>query len=118
IRVYGERGSLEWVQEQPEQLLVRMADGRHQILSRGLEWLSPAARRASRLWPGHPEGFVAAFANLYFDIADAVIARRDGVAADPLAYLFPTVADGALGVKFVEALVAPNPRDGAWVSAP
>ena len=48
IRVYGERGSLEWVQEQPEQLMVRMVDGRQQILSRGLEWLSPAARRASR----------------------------------------------------------------------
>jgi predicted dehydrogenase len=117
IRVYGERGSLEWVQEQPEQLMVRMVDGRQQILSRGLEWLSPAARRASRLWPGHPEGFVAAFANLYSDIADAVTARRDGVAADPLAYLFPTVADGALGVKFVEAAVESNQRDGAWVGA-
>jgi predicted dehydrogenase len=117
IRVYGERGSLEWVQEQPEQLMVRMADGRHQILSRGFEWLSPAARRASRLWPGHPEGFFAAFANIYSDIADAVIARRDGVAADPLAYLFPAVEDGVLGVKFVDAAVESHQRDGSWVDA-
>ncbi len=117
IRVYGERGSLEWVQEQPEQLVLRPVDGPHQILSRGFDWLSPAARRASRLWPGHPEGFFAAFANIYSDIADAVIARRDGGAADPLAYTFPTIEDGVLGVKFVDAAVESNARDGSWADA-
>ena len=72
---------------------------------------------ASRLWPGHPEGYLEAFANIYSDIADAVLARRDGVAADPLAYLFPKVEDGVLGVKFVDAAVAPHQRDGRWVDA-
>lgn len=116
IRVYGEKGSLEWVQEQPEHLILRPVDGPHQILSRGSDWLSPAAQRASRLWPGHPEGFLAAFANIYTDIADAVLARRDGVAADPLTYMFPTVEDGVLGVKFVDAAVESNQRDGSWVN--
>jgi predicted dehydrogenase len=117
IRVYGEKGSLEWVQEQPNELVLRPVDGPHQTLSPGFGWLSPAAQRASRLWPGHPEGYLAAFANLYTDIADAVLARRDGVAADPLAYLFPTVEDGVLGVMFVDAAVASHQQDGRWVNA-
>ena len=89
IRVYGEKGSLEWVQEQPNELVLRPVDAPQQILSRGSAWLSPAAQRASRLWPGHPEGYLEAFANIYTDIADALLARRDGVEADPLAYCFP-----------------------------
>ncbi len=117
IRVYGEKGSLEWVQEQPNELILRPADGPHQILSRGSGWLSPAARRTSRLWPGHPEGYLEAFANLYSDIADAVLARRDGVAADPLSNLFPKVEDGVLGVMFVDAAVASHQGEGRWVNA-
>jgi predicted dehydrogenase len=117
IRVYGEKGSLEWVQEQPNELVLRPVDGPHQTLSRGFGWLSPAARRASHLWPGHPEGYLEAFANIYTDIAEAILARRDGVAADPLAYLFPTVEDGVLGVKFVDAAVESNQQDGRWVNA-
>jgi predicted dehydrogenase len=117
IRVYGEKGSLEWVQEQPNELILRPVDGPQQTLSRGCGWLSQAAQRASRLWPGHPEGFLAAFANIYTDIADAVLARRDGMEADPLAYLFPTVEDGVLGVKFVDAAVESHQQDGRWTDA-
>jgi hypothetical protein len=58
-----------------------------------------------------------AFANIYSDIADAVLARRDGVAADPLAYLFPTVEDGVLGVTFVDAAVESHQQNGSWVDA-
>jgi predicted dehydrogenase len=117
IRVYGEKGSLEWVQETPNELLLRPTDGPHQTLARGASYLAPEVRRVSRLWTGHPEGFIDAFANVYSDIADAVLARRDGYAADPLAFTFPTVADGVLGVKFVEAAVESNAQDGRWVSA-
>jgi predicted dehydrogenase len=117
IRVYGEKGSLEWVQEEAEQLIFRPVDGPIQTLSRGFGWLSPAAQRASRLWPGHPEGFLAAFANIYTDIAAAVVARRDGVEADPLASSFPTVEDGVLGVKFVDAAVESDQQAGRWVEA-
>ena len=117
IRVYGEKGSLEWVQEQPNELILRPVDGPQQTLARGAAYLDPAASRVARLWPGHPEGFIDAFANLYTDMADAIRARRDGHAADPLALTFPTVADGVLGVKFVEAAVESNAQDGRWVSA-
>jgi predicted dehydrogenase len=117
IRVYGEKGSLEWVEEQPNELLLRPHDAPHQIMSRGFGWLSVAAQRASRLWPGHPEGYIEAFANLYTDMADAILARRDGIPANPLAYWFPTVEDGVLGVKFINAAVASYQQDGRWVEA-
>jgi predicted dehydrogenase len=117
IRVYGEKASLEWVQEQPEQLLLRPVDGPHRIFSRGCGYLSASAQRASRLWPGHPEGFLEAFANLYRDVADAVLARRDGAPLDRSAVLFPTIEDGVLGMKFIDAVVESHRRDGAWVDA-
>ncbi|MCS6846069.1 MAG: Gfo/Idh/MocA family oxidoreductase [Caldilineales bacterium] len=117
IRVYGEQGSLEWFQEQPDQLVLRPLNGPQQVLARGAGYLAPAARRVTRLWPGHPEGFIDAFANVYSDIADAVLARRDGVAADPLALTYPTVEDGALGVRFIEAAAESNRLDGRWVDA-
>ena len=55
--------------------------------------------------------------HLYLDIADAVLARRDGVEADPLSNLFPTVEDGVLGVMFVDAAAASHQRDSRWVDA-
>jgi predicted dehydrogenase len=117
IRVFGEKASLEWIQEQPEQLHLRPLDGPHRVLSRGCGYLSAAAQRATRLWPGHPEGFLEAFANLYSGAADAVLARRDDAPLDRSALSFPTVEDGVLGVKFVEAAVESSRRDGAWVDA-
>lgn len=114
LRVYGELGSLEWVQETPDELTLRPLGGPKQVLARGSDYLSPLARRATRLWPGHPEGFLEAFTNIYTDIADVILERRDGRAASPLASVFPTVEDGVLGVEFVEAAVVSNGRDGAW----
>jgi predicted dehydrogenase len=117
IRVFGEKASLEWIQEQPEQLVVRPVDGPHRVLSRGCGYLSAAAQRATRLWPGHPEGFLEAFANIYSDAADAILARRDDAPLARSATGFPTVEDGVLGVKFVDAAVESHRRDGAWVDA-
>jgi len=117
IRVFGEKASLEWIQEQPEQLHLRPLDGPHRVLSRGCGYLSAAAQRATRLWPGHPEGFLEAFANLYTGAADAILARRDDAPLDRTALSFPTVEDGVLGVKFVDAVVESHRRGGAWVDA-
>jgi hypothetical protein len=76
--------------------------------------LSEPARRASRIVAGHPEGFLEAFANIYSDAAEAIVARRTGREADPLALTFPSHIDGATGVAFVEAAIASSRRDGAW----
>lgn len=66
---------------------------------------------------GHPEGFQEAFANVYSDAAEAIAARRSGGHADPLAMTFPTEVDGAIGVKFVDAVVASSAANGAWTNA-
>jgi hypothetical protein len=63
---------------------------------------------------GHPEGYFEAFANLYADAAEAIVARRAGRTADPLALDYPTVEDGARGVRFVEAAIESSRADGRW----
>jgi predicted dehydrogenase len=115
IRVYGTEASIEWVQENANELRLQPANGPHQILTRGAAYLAPAAQRASRLWPGHPEGFLEAFANIYTDVADVILAQAAGVAPDPLATWYPGVEDGVLGVRFIEAAVASQAAGGQWV---
>jgi predicted dehydrogenase len=114
IRVFGEKGGLEWHQEQPNHLLHRRLDGFPELLTRGRPGLSPAAERATRVALGHPEGYLEAFANLYADAAEAIVARRTGRTPDPLALDSPTVLDGARGVRFVEAAVESSLAGGRW----
>ena len=79
--------------------------------------LSLSTERATRIVLGHPEGFHEAFANLYADAAEVIAARRTGGRPDPLALEFPTVEDGARGVKFVEAAVDSHRAGGRWTDA-
>ena len=113
IRVYGERAGLEWAQGAPNHMRLTRQGKPAQVLSRGQDDLLPPAKRATRVPAGHPEGFHEAFANLYADFAEAVVARLTGEAADPLALDFPTVEDGARGVAFVEAAVRSS-DEGGW----
>ncbi len=106
LRVSGEDGTLEWRQEEPNRLVHHRRDGPMQILTRASPWLGESARRAGRIPPGHPEGFIEAFANVYRGVFADIRARRNGVAADPLDADYPTVADGARGVRFIECAVA------------
>ena len=114
IRVFGAEGGLEWQQEDPNHLLYRPREGFAQVMTRGRPGLSPAAARATRVVLGHPEGYFEAFANLYADAAEAIVARRTGRAPDPLALDFPTVEDGARGVRFIEAAVESSRAGGRW----
>jgi predicted dehydrogenase len=117
LRVYGERASLDWSHEAPNVLVVRRPGRPAETWTRAQAYLAPAALRASRVPPGHPEGFHEAFANVYANFARTVQARRDGRAPDPLDLDFPTVQDGARGVHFVEAAVASARAGAAWVDA-
>ena len=85
------------------------------ILSRGLPGLCEAAHRASRIPTGHPEGFQEGFANLYNDAAEAIVAKITGTDANPLALDFPTVEDGARGMRFLEAALQSSSGGGGWV---
>jgi len=79
--------------------------------------LSMAADRVTRLKPGHPEGVIEAFANIYTEVADVISARILGREPDPLAFSFATVEDGALGMKFVEAALKSSAEGSVWVDA-
>ncbi len=117
IEIYGEKGGLFWEQSNLQQLRVMRPNQGATILSRGLPELHPAAKRAARIPPGHPEGFHEAFANLYRDFAETVAARLAGRNADPLASDFPTVEDGARGLAFIEACVRSSAAK-QWVDCP
>lgn len=114
IRVHGDKGGLEWHQENPNSLTFTPLDQPMQTFTRGGPGNLPAAQRATRIALGHPEGFHEAFANLYTDAAEAIVARRTGTTANPLALEFPTVEDGARGIKFVEAALASSQAGGIW----
>jgi len=121
IRVYGDKASLEWHQEEPNHLLVKKPDGPMEVWKRGNEYIagkSPAAGRATRLPFGHPEALIEAFANLYVNVADTIRAREAGVKPDKLALDFPTVDDGLRGMQFVETLVKSAKLGAQWVKMP
>lgn len=104
IRVYGEKASLEWKQEYPNDLLVKYAEEPRQLLRRGNPYLSDHANKFSRIPPGHPEAFIEAFANIYLEAARAI---RDAVSGveDGGPYDFPTVDDGVEGMRFIATAV-------------
>lgn len=105
LRVFGEKGSLTWFQEQPNELEFTKLFGRSERIKRGAEDLSESAKARTRTPPGHPEGYLEAFANLYAGFAEAIRARQEG--REPLAIgrNIPGVHDGLKGVAFVDAVV-------------
>jgi predicted dehydrogenase len=117
IRVFGEKASVEWHQEHPNELNLRFENEPNQVLRRGDPWLCDQAKRAIRTNRGQPEGYVSAFANLYRDFAEVLLAKRAGRTPDPLANSFASARDGVLGMIFIEAAVESSRRNGAWVEA-
>lgn len=116
LRVFGEQGSLQWFQEQPNELVFTPLDGRVQTIKRGADDLSEDARVRTRTPPGHPEGYLEAFANLYAGFAEAIRARQEGREPDVLGQNVPLAYDGLKGVAFVEAVVdSHEATDQPWI---
>ncbi len=114
VRVYGEKGGLEWAQEDPNYLWHTPFGEPKRLITRGGAGAGEAAGRVSRTPPGHPEGYLEGFANIYTEAAEAIIAARTGMPA-PDSVIYPTVHDGLKGVQFVSACVKSSQRDAAWV---
>lgn len=114
LRVYGEKGSLEFSQEHPEKLLLHRAGGETTQFRRGCG--EPGATEHNRIPAGHPEGFIEAFAQIYSDAAACVRAYQEGNAVPACALDLPTVADGVAGLVFVQAALASAANSGAWVA--
>jgi predicted dehydrogenase len=117
IRVYGTKASLEWYQEQPNELIVKAVDLPREIRRRGNTYLSPAARANTRTPFGHPEAFIEAFANVYLGAAAAIAAEVEGRPLPP-ALDFPTIDDGVIGMAFIETAVKSARRGAKWVKFP
>jgi predicted dehydrogenase len=117
LRVYGEKAGLEWDQEHPNQLKFSPLGEATRVLARGEPGLQPASYRVTRVPRGHPEGYLEAFANIYSEAAVAIEARRDGRQVPDGVLTYPTVEDGAIGIRFVEAALESSRRGGAWVGA-
>jgi len=115
IRILGEKGSVEWEQENPDYLKVAFYGRPVQILSRGRDDLYPLASRVSRLPGGHPEGLYEAFANIYSNFSDALVAKKAGNICQK-EIDFPTFEDGARGVKFINLCVESSQRGASWIS--
>ena len=116
LRVSGMRGTVEWMQEAPTQLVFKPLGAPAEIRTPNGPGTLPLARRASRIVAGHPEGFHEGFANIYSDAAEAIAARRAGVEPDPLALVFPNALDGVRGVAFVDAAITSSTNNGAWTT--
>jgi len=114
VRIYGTKGGLEFEQENPNQLWYTPFGEPKRLITRGGNGSGAAAGRVSRIPPGHPEGYLEGFANIYAEAAEAIQARRDGEAI-PSDVLFPTVQDGLDGVAFIDACLRSTKRNAAWV---
>jgi predicted dehydrogenase len=115
IRVYGEKGGLEWAQEDPNYLWYSPFGEPKQLITRNGAGAGDAAVRMSRIPPGHPEGYLEGFANIYSEAAEAILAHRLGNQPSP-DVMFPTIQDGLKGVQFVDACVRSSAHNSAWVA--
>lgn len=113
LRIYGEKGGFEWSHGDPNTLLWKPLDQPVQILRAANGYLSESASKISRTPPGHPEGFLEAFANLYLEFFSAI--REHAQGRNPSADL-PDVHDGVRGMKFIDAMVHSSAAGGKWTT--
>jgi len=116
IRVYGEKGGLEWLQMEPNTLTVRWLDRPAELIRPGSMnyYLSKQALHSIRLPAGHPEGFIEAFANIYRNYILALKSILDGKEPEPEYLDFPSVKDGVRGMAFIETVVESSRSDRKW----
>ena len=118
IRVYGEKGGLEWQQADANSLVLRLIDAPVQVLRTGSGYLDPIAAANVRTPPGHPEGYLEAFANIYAAFYKAVRDYERDPAIDFRSYDFPNVDDGLHGMSFVDTVVRSAQSDKKWTALP
>jgi len=114
IRVYGEKGGLEWHQMEPNTLLVKWLNEPAQVYRAGQSYLSDAAKHNTRVPGGHPEGYLEAFANIYRNFALTLSAKIHGTTPTEAMLDFPKVEDGVRGMTFIDSVVASSQSDQKW----
>jgi predicted dehydrogenase len=114
LRVYGEKGGLEWHQRDPNTMLVTWPDQPMQVFRTSLGYLGSAAAAATRIPAGHPEAYLEAFANVYKNFSNHIRAVATGATPDPLTTDYPTIEEGLAGMAFIEAVVKSSANNAAW----
>jgi len=117
IRIYGEKGGIEWAQQEPNTLLVKWLDQPMQILRAGGNYgdrLSTFATMNCRTPGGHPEGYLEAFGNIYRNFALTLSAKIDGKEPSKENFDFPKVEEGIRGMAFIDNVVASSQSDQKW----
>ena len=118
IRIYGEKGGMEWRQEEPNTLVVHRLDRPTEIRRTATDFVGAAASANARLPAGHPEGYIEGFANIYNSFADALSQVLEGNEVDESKVDYPNVRDGVRGMAFLEAVVGSSNSDRKWVQVP
>ena len=112
IKVYGTKGSLEWRQENPNELVTRWLDKPVTVFTPNGNNLYPQALAVSRIPAGHPEGYLEAFATIYKNFATHLLAvLNDEILKE---FDYPTVKDGIRGMQFIYASVESDKNNAAW----
>jgi predicted dehydrogenase len=115
VRIYGTKGSIEWVQEDPNYVKVSYIGKPTEILSRGRDQLYPHAASYSRVPGGHPEGYFEAFANIYVTFAKALLKKKAGGKLTEADLDFPSLPEGIQGVKFIGKCVESSEKGAVWI---
>ena len=114
IKIYGEKGGLEWHQMEPNTLLVKWLTEPAQVYRAGQAYLSDAAKHNTRVPGGHPEGYLEAFANIYRNFTLTLSAKIHGTTPTEAMLDFPIVEDGVRGMTFIDSVVASSQSDQKW----
>ena len=115
IKIYGEKGGLEWRQMEPNTLIAKWLDRPTQLIRTGVGQLYPETQAHTRIPGGHPEGYLEAFANIYRNFAQCIRAKEAGTEPNPLYTDFPSVQDGVRGMRFIERVIYSGKSKQKWV---
>jgi predicted dehydrogenase len=114
LRVYGEKGGIEWHQNEPNSLFVKWLDKPTEVYRTGHEYICQSAKKATRTPPAHPEGYLEAFANIYLSFADAVGSFGEGHVLTGR-FHFPSIQDAVEGMAFIAAVVESSANGSKWI---
>jgi predicted dehydrogenase len=117
LRIYGEKGGIEWAQQEPNTLLVKWLDAPTQVLRAGAGYtnhLSSFATQNCRTPGGHPEGYLEAFGNIYRNFALSLLAKQEGKEPSKENADYPRVEEGVRMMAFIDNVVASSQSDKKW----
>ncbi len=115
IRIWGEKGGIEWHQKEPNTMLVKWLDQPMQVYRTGMGYLGATAAAATRTPPAHPEGYLEAFATIYKNFAGTLRAKGEGRVPTEIENDFPKIEDGIRGMAFIDAVIKSTKANAAWV---